>query len=772
MPQPPPPPGRPGAPPLPPKQPGPPPRGNPSLPTPADRLLMRLVAAERVHALYPRANPNVRAAILRLRETLATFPLGEVIQLDVDRDHVSYRGEAVLPDAAEVQELANRLYLAHVGAIGLEAQAREEELLELLDLLRMAPEKRAALGPLEKVLAAKGVTHVFLREAGRVKIEEDEEEDEDSWDLATLAEIEGLEKKIFPQAGGSGFRDALRAVSGGSPLRASKMIGLLDRPREFAQYMVDLASRYRPHDVVDRSAQLTLLEALVRRMEAFLERLEDEHRTRLYLKLDQVDAWLSTALHKGMFRYEEPPFVRTAAVTALFPGTIRDLDVRESFRQRRPPTPGLEPLLMGRLRRAAEGETRLAGWLSHPVGLAVAGVADAGDAGADLAAYRPVPLPSGIPVPGAPPVPPLTGAPDFLRAAGGGPAAAGQLALAHAVAASVPALDLSGPLVDLLEEETNPLDRELLLGELVTAFTRALETRNLGAAEAALAALRGERERRAGEPGFLAEVDGALARTGGADAMRALSMAIAAAPLGGDELRRAAGLAAAIGPPAIGALLEALAREPAQSVRRKLLDALVSLGPGLLPALSTYATHGQWFVVRNVAWIAGHFGAPAVPLLLRTAGHAEARVRREAVRALARVPPSTEAVRGIVGRLVDPDETVVREALQKLVALHGASPISIAGAVNALVQSPRFAELHYDTMYAVARALVSVGSLASAGLLDGAAESRATKGWLRSPDVKKVLKDAAAAIRARVSAGGGAAAAGPPQQGPQGGPAR
>ena len=85
--------------------------------TPADPVVLKLLAAQRVHALYPRNSPNVRVAVGKLREAVASFPGEDGLRLDVEREHLKHSDLPVLPTSAEVRDLANRLYLAHVEAI-------------------------------------------------------------------------------------------------------------------------------------------------------------------------------------------------------------------------------------------------------------------------------------------------------------------------------------------------------------------------------------------------------------------------------------------------------------------------------------------------------------------------------------------------------------------------------------------------------------------------------------------------------------------------------
>ena len=109
-------------------------------------------------------------------------------------------------------------------------------------------------------------------------------------------------------------------------------------------------------------------------------------------------------------------------------------------------------------------------------------------------------------------------------------------------------------------------------------------------------------------------------------------------------------------------MLDALAKSQSRAVRRRALDLLVQLGPGVAPLAAERFADAPWYVQRNLlvvldrltAWPAG-FSPPAY------AAHADARVRREMIRVL--LKRASERDRAICAGLRDADEQVVRTAL-------------------------------------------------------------------------------------------------------------
>jgi hypothetical protein len=103
---------------------------------------------------------------------------------------------------------------------------------------------------------------------------------------------------------------------------------------------------------------------------------------------------------------------------------------------------------------------------------------------------------------------------------------------------------------------------------------------------------------------------------------------------------RFAAFTVALGAPAIGLCVDIMARADKARARAATVTALCYLCADDPQLLAPWLADSRWHVVRNVVFVLGHIGGPAIAPLLRTVAlHPEPRVRRQLVQALGSVPP-------------------------------------------------------------------------------------------------------------------------------------
>jgi hypothetical protein len=119
-----------------------------------------------------------------------------------------------------------------------------------------------------------------------------------------------------------------------------------------------------------------------------------------------------------------------------------------------------------------------------------------------------------------------------------------------------------------------------------------------------------------------------------------------------------------VGAGATAPLLEALAVAQSRGARRGLLAQLATLGPVVAPLVIARLDDTRWYVTRNLLALLDEL--PSLPpdfSPARYTNHADARVRREAVKLQLRVP--AERDRALVAALGDADSRTVRLALTR-----------------------------------------------------------------------------------------------------------
>ena len=150
---------------------------------------------------------------------------------------------------------------------------------------------------------------------------------------------------------------------------------------------------------------------------------------------------------------------------------------------------------------------------------------------------------------------------------------------------------------------------------------------------------------------------------------------------------RFAAFAVALGTPAIGLCVDIMARADKARARAAVVTALCYLCADNPQLLAPWLADSRWYVVRNIVFVLGHIGGPAVVPLLRTAArHPEPRVRRQLVQALGSVPPE-ERNPLLIEQLDVRDAKLLATTLNMLTRKKDPR---VARAILTLIESPAF----------------------------------------------------------------------------------
>jgi HEAT repeat protein len=116
----------------------------------------------------------------------------------------------------------------------------------------------------------------------------------------------------------------------------------------------------------------------------------------------------------------------------------------------------------------------------------------------------------------------------------------------------------------------------------------------------------------------------------------------------------------------VGPLLQALAEEEDLLVRKAIVEIVTRIGRAAVPTILENLTDSRWYMVRNMIAVLGSLGMPDLaPHVAATLSHPDLRVKKEAIKALSRIPHPA-AVTALCELCFFPEETVALTATAAL----------------------------------------------------------------------------------------------------------
>jgi len=116
----------------------------------------------------------------------------------------------------------------------------------------------------------------------------------------------------------------------------------------------------------------------------------------------------------------------------------------------------------------------------------------------------------------------------------------------------------------------------------------------------------------------------------------------------------------------VGPLLQALAEEEDLLVRKAIVEIITRIGGVAVPTVLENLTDSRWYMVRNMITVLGSLGMPDLaPHVAATLSHPDLRVKKEAIKALSRIPHPS-AVTVLCELCFFPEETVALTATAAL----------------------------------------------------------------------------------------------------------
>ena len=222
--------------------------------------------------------------------------------------------------------------------------------------------------------------------------------------------------------------------------------------------------------------------------------------------------------------------------------------------------------------------------------------------------------------------------------------------------------------------------------------------------------------------------------------VRALTQALRVFDVEDETHKAALRLLGLVSERAVGPLLELLAVEPEMSVRKSLVDLLSEFAGSNIPQIGKRVTDPRWYVVRNVVSVLGSTKDPAIlSYLMPAVRHADPRVRRESIRALAGLTDRA-ALNLLVASLGDEDPQNVQLAARYLGLARA------RGAVPALIQVARGEGRGNRDTGSRVEAVEALGNIGSPEAVTVLAELAGRRGLLGSRTGRGVRVAAEAAL--------------------------
>jgi hypothetical protein len=145
---------------------------------------------------------------------------------------------------------------------------------------------------------------------------------------------------------------------------------------------------------------------------------------------------------------------------------------------------------------------------------------------------------------------------------------------------------------------------------------------------------------------------------------RTETLALLAAALGATPVPAATRLVRLLGPGAIRTLLQVLVEEKVRVRRRRVFDLLAALGADVVPEATRWLGDANWYVVRNMIALLRVVGdRSSLPTVQRFIGHADLRVRLEALRSVLELDPAT-GHEYLLRAIADPDPRAATAAVE------------------------------------------------------------------------------------------------------------
>ncbi len=621
---------------------------------------LSLVLMAKAVVLYPSTNSIVVNAARDTLEALSTVLKSRTdLHLTLTRENMWDNGAPVLAETASNKNLLHELYRRRLADIRFKTDVSASDLLALLSVLRDAPEDLEKSGGIEGRLREHHVTAIVVKEPA----------------LTIFGD---------PSATDSVSREAIdemltSAAEGSQGSRRAVVLGLL-QPGALVGYFAETAAAHGARGVAEVGDRFV-------RVARVAQASEDHDRDALIAAEWEAVMSMAAGARAELLADELLPAARSdeavvAAVRSTDPrglyrilaeGAAASQVSREGLARALRAIAQISHLDPVELEKLVREEMELAGvdpqYAAETLALAMPG--------------NPVFVQGAMSLHGDAPATAILALMDLAPKAHELPEDDNPelRVLAEEARVGITDGDVVLALVSLLCLDRRPGAFDSTIAVLEDSFDVLLERGEIDVAVEAAEALGAL----ADDCGLSAEqkqrLNAAVGRLAKPSGIRELAQALRFHEQGSAERDSAERLIDSLGRSALGPMLEHLANESDMAVRKALVESLSRVATSQIEVVGSYVQDPRWYMVRNVVSILGSTrSAAALPYLARAQRHPDARVRREAIRALAGIPAAV-AQESLALALSDSEAQNVQIAARYLGASGGRAAIRALSAV-------------------------------------------------------------------------------------------
>lgn len=650
----------------------------------AKHFMLSLIAAIKITQLYPETNPAIQKSIEKVKQKLADFTSKEdSLELIIRRKSLIYKSKDLFPHREDFNKFALKLYLLDAQQLIFNPPTTEQEIRDFIYLLGQKVENIRNDGGLLTLLEKRNIKNIEVTLAKNVKIikeADDEEVDIEDIEEKEAGEMEELELRLRDFENNIDFfQNIFLSVSHLGPRHRNMLLGMLDSPLDFADVLLNISSQVIPIEGQTKlETQVDFIHNALNNLGEYILNLSPSEQEELFRKLSKVILSLKTELKEDLIQQSMLPQLSRGSLESKILSYFPALDLASALTSKLKLHAGASTTIYDALDALTVTEEKrnsilellkqkllLEKKLSKQFEELFGDVDSLTELHAEAKEPKRIEFPD-IPFDFGPEEESyiVNKVQEFKKAPE-------EYELIYTMLDLLPFVenyDSFCAIMSKLEEKINILvsDLELAFLERVISLLKAEEE-----SKKALSLEFGERINLTLETLSSPEMIGRL-----------VDLAIETRE-GTKEFQQIYELTAKLGKVAVENLFNRLIEEESMIARKKILQLFIALGKECLPLVAKYINHDEWYVVRNIVYIMGHYGPDAVQHLKRVMSHDDYRVRKELISSLGLIQ-SEEAIDLIVTFLQDKDIRIQEAAVSQLRRF--SDPKSIAYLINMLKQ--------------------------------------------------------------------------------------